>query len=215
MTSKKNVAGILVAAVVIAFATYRLVQQADAGRDVGIPLGSTPAAQLKFRLSLNAVGDRIMLSAPVQIESTPQPSGPDRVRLLTNISQPNGGFMWTAIPSRGSDQRLIGEIAIGSKVYKMCEMFHGGSNSIGTISQRFDPVNNGGERARLPTGMASEPMLTLYAALNDAGLPAKAVTSTDNVTLEKATSHVNSVDQPAPDPLNALANRVALTCLGE
>lgn len=208
-------AAFLAAGLLIAFVTYRLVQQADAGRDVGMALGASPNSQLKFRLAVNAVGDRIMMIAPVQIETTAQPNAPDRVKLLTNIAQPNGSFMWTAIPSRGSDQRLIGEISIGSKVYKMCELFHGGNNTIGTISQRYDPVNNGGPRDRLPSDLSSEPMLTLYAALNNAGLPAKAVGTNDSVSLDKATSHVFSVDKPAPDSLNALANRTVLACLGE
>ncbi len=129
--------------------------------------GFGDAPRYPFVETVNALGDRIMLTAPAGITVTPQPTGPDRVTVTPSDTTGRNGFLrFTIAPHMGSTgiRRAFAEVDISGQVYRVCEVVDDPADGAPVRAQRFMPINNSGTRTALPVAMPTEPWIALINA---------------------------------------------------
>ena len=146
----------------------------------GFRSGFADSQRYPFTTQINALGDRIMLTSPVGITVTPQPTGPDRVTVApSDTTGRPGNLRYTIAPHMGSTgiRRAFAEVDIVGQVYRVCEMVDDPADGSQPRAQRFMPINNSGDRTALPVTMPVQPWLALVnaAIASSAGLTSGSV----------------------------------------
>jgi hypothetical protein len=163
--------------------------------------GFTDAPRYPFVESMNALGDRILLTSPAGITVTPQPTGPDRVTVTpSDTTGRTGTLRFTIAPHMGSTgiRRAFAEVSISGQVYRVCEVVDDPSSGAPVRAQRFMPINNSGARTSLPVAMPTQPWIAL---INAAIANAAGVTGGGNIS-------------PSPET-QRLADALVGPCLGQ
>lgn len=147
------------------------------GASVGAVGALAGAQRFPFVAQMNPMGDRIMLTSPASITITHQPTGPDRISVAPAGEGGRSGFLrYTIAPHMGRTgiRRAFAEVDLGGQVYRVCEMVDDPADGSTPRAQRFQPINNGGDRTALPVAMPVEPWLALVnaAIANAAGMTA-------------------------------------------
>ncbi len=129
--------------------------------------GFGDAPRYPFVESLNALGDRILLTTPAGITVAPQPTGPDRVTVAPASTAGRAGVLrFTIAPHMGRRgiRRAFAEVDMTGQVYRVCEVVDDPAGSAPVRAQRFQPINNSGDRTALPVAMPTEPWVALINA---------------------------------------------------
>ena len=157
----------LFVAILALLALYMLLSRLGIIPSLGVAQKAMPEDQrhFGFKISRNEFGDRVLLQTRVRVTYTPQATAPDLIEVLPKKGMYDGNFTWTLIPDQGGERRLLGEYFTGGRTYKVCEYLLRVKGGAGEHAERYSPINNDGDRFRIPEQLDPQRMKALYDAI--------------------------------------------------